>query len=66
TALWPTPEELEAMDYRSKKPLSGDVRIVDLGGADLCACCGTHVQRTGEIGPIKILSMISHKGGVRL
>lgn len=66
TALWPTPEELETMDYRSKKPLSGDVRIVDLGGADLCACCGTHVQTTGEIGPIKILSVLGHKGGVRV
>lgn len=66
SAIWPTPEELEAIDYRSKKPLSGDVRIVDLGGADLCACCGTHVLSTGEIGPIKILSVLGHKGGVRL
>ena len=65
-AIWPTPEELEVIDYRSKKPLSGDVRIVDLGGADLCACCGTHVLSTGEIGPIKILSVLGHKGGVRL
>lgn len=65
-ALWPTAEELESIDYRSKKALSGDVRIVDLGGADLCACCGTHVMTTGEIGPIKILSVLGHKGGVRL
>ena len=39
---------------------------MDLGGADLCACCGTHVLSTGEIGPIKILSVLGHKGGVRL
>lgn len=65
-ALWPTEEELNTIDYRSKKALSGDVRLVDLGGADLCACCGTHVMTTGEIGIIKILSVLGHKGGVRV
>lgn len=64
--LWPSEEEREHIDYRSKKPLSGDVRLVDLGGADLCACCGTHVMTTGEIGPIKLLSVLGHKGGVRI
>ena len=64
--LWPTPEELEKTDFRSKKELKGDVRLVDLGGADLCACCGTHVMTTGEIGAIKILSVLGHKGGVRV
>ena len=64
--LWPTPEELEKTDFRSKKELKGDVRLVDLGGADLCACCGTHVMTTGEIGVIKILSVLGHKGGVRV
>ena len=35
--------ELDKIDYRSKKPLEGDVRIVAFPGADCCACCGTHV-----------------------
>ena len=39
--------ELDAIDYRSKKPLEGDVRIVTFPGADCCACCGTHVMRGG-------------------
>lgn len=64
--FFPEPSELESIDYRSKKALSGTVRLVDLGGADLCACCGTHVMTTGEIGPIKILSVMGHKGGVRV
>ncbi len=41
-------------------------RIVEFKGADICACCGTHVKRTGEIGIIKVLSLIRHKCGVRL
>ncbi len=51
--IWiPGEEELSRTDYRSKKELSGDVRLVEIPGADICACCGTHVKRTGEIGPI--------------
>ena len=54
------------MEYRSKKELQGDVRIVEIPGYDLCACCGTHPFRTGEIRLIKILSVQNYKGGVRI
>ena len=63
---YPAPEELERIPYRSKKELTGTVRIVTVPGADICACCGTHVARTGEIGVIKCLSMMRYKGGVRI
>ena len=63
---YPGEEELHATDYRSKKELTGTVRLVKIPGADICACCGTHVRFTGEIGPIKFLSMIHYKGGVRI
>ena len=63
---YPAPGELAVLDYRSKKELSGPVRLVDAGGADLCACCGTHLGRTGQVGLIKILSAQNYKGGVRL
>lgn len=64
--LYPTKEELLSLEYRSKKELTGQVRIVEIPGIDVCACCGTHVELTGEIGIIKILSMINYKGGVRM
>ncbi|MCR4629598.1 MAG: alanyl-tRNA editing protein [Clostridium sp.] len=64
--FFPTEEELAGIDYRSKKELTGLVRLVEIPGADMCACCGTHVLRTGEIGAVKILSMIRYKGGMRL
>ncbi|MEY8337141.1 DHHA1 domain-containing protein [Lachnospiraceae bacterium 62-35] len=62
----PSQEELQKMEYRSKKELSGEVRIVTIPGVDVCACCGTHVERTGEIGLIKVLGMIHYKGGIRI
>ena len=57
--------ELEAIDYRSKKPLEGDVRIVTFPGADCCACCGTHVLRSGQVGLVKFLSVQKFREGVR-
>ena len=61
-----TEEEAETVEYRSKKELHGVVRIVTFPNADVCACCGTHVRYTGEIGLIKLISLQKWKGGVRM
>lgn len=63
---YPTPLELEELPYRSKKELTGKVRIVRFPGVDLCACCGTHVTHTGEIGMVKLLSVVKFRDGVRM
>ena len=62
----PAPAELAALDYRSKKALDGPVRLVRFPRADLCACCGLHVARTGELGLLKLLSCSRSRGGVRI
>ncbi len=64
--FYPSAQELAALEYRSKKELTGQVRLVEIPGVDLCACCAPHVRRTGEIGLIKILSAERHRGGVRI
>ena len=63
---YPTREELAQLTYRSKKEIEGQVRIVTIPGADVCACCGTHTAATGQVGQIKILASENYKGGVRL
>jgi len=63
---FPDAQERESLSYRSKKELTGTVRIITIPGADVCACCGTHVLRTGEIGIIKCISLIHYKKGVRI
>lgn len=65
-ATFPSKEELSRLEYRSKKELQGDVRIVEIPGVDRCACCAPHVGSTGEIGMIKVLNFERHRGGVRL
>ena len=63
---FPSPEELRKLDYRSKKALTGAVRIVRFPEADCCACCGTHVLRAGQVGLVKILSCQKFRQGVRM
>ena len=61
-----SPQELERLDYRSKKELTGQVRIVTFPGADCCACCGTHVRSAGQVGLIKLLTVQKFRDGVRI
>lgn len=75
---YPSKEELKKLDYRSKKELTGQVRIVSIPDSvdregnisdsyyDVCACCAPHVYRTGEIGIIKLISFMKYKGGTRV
>ena len=62
----PPKDELAAMTYRSKKAIDGDVRIVNIPGVDTCACCGTHVARTGGVGQVKVIGLMKYKSGVRV
>ena len=60
---FPSSRELTSLSYRSKLDLTENVRIVEVEGYDLCACCAPHVSRTGEIGLVKILDFEKHRGG---
>ena len=66
TAYYPTDEELKKLEYRSKLELTDNVRIVHIDGYDDCACCAPHVTASGEIGIIKILDSMRHRGGIRI
>ena len=66
SVTYPTTKELAALDYRSKKAISGQVRIVSFPGADTCACCGTHVSSSGQVGLVKLLSCQKFRSGVRI
>jgi misacylated tRNA(Ala) deacylase len=65
--VWITDAELaakpELVRTMSVKPPTGAgrVRLLEIEGVDLQPCGGTHVRRTGEIGPIQV-GKIESKG----
>ncbi len=66
SACYPSDSELQALNYRSKKELSGPIRIVTIEDVDVCACCAPHVNNISEVGILKVLDVTNYKGGVRL
>ncbi|HVC33118.1 MAG TPA: DHHA1 domain-containing protein [Chloroflexota bacterium] len=46
--------DLTRFGLRKVVERSGEIRIVEIEHFDRSACGGTHVQRTGQIGPIKV------------
>jgi alanyl-tRNA synthetase len=64
--LYPSKEELQTIEYRSKIEIEGQVRIVRIPDCDTCACCAPHMNKTGEIGIVKLTGMQNYKGGVRV
>lgn len=54
------PELVRTMSVQPPRG-SGRVRLLDIPGVDLQPCGGTHVARTGEIGPLRV-GKIENKG----
>lgn len=64
--LFPSKQEIEGIDFRSKLELDDGLRLVVIEGFDICACCAPCLSKTGQIGLIKIIDATPHRGGMRL
>jgi len=61
------PEDLSSFKLRKKPPANESViRVVEIEGYDWSPCGGTHLERTGQIRTLKILSTERYKGNLRL
>ncbi|WP_170292858.1 alanyl-tRNA editing protein [Metabacillus idriensis] len=58
--------ELHDLPLRKWPDLKEKIRIVQIEGIDTSACCGTHVERTGEIGLLKLIKTEKQKGMIRI
>lgn len=63
---FPIEEELKTLPLRKPPTVSEHVRIVAMGDFEMVACGGTHPRSTGQIGQLKILSVIPSKGKIRV
>ena len=66
TSFFPKKQDSDSLSYRSKLEITESLRIVEIEDCDRCACCAPHVRATGEIGCIKILQSMRHRGGIRI
>ena len=57
-----------AIEYGVRKYPEGQelIRAVKIGDKDCVACCGTHVNTTGEIGIVKVVKWEKYKNGTRV
>ncbi len=53
--------EVAVLPLRKPPAVHGEIRVVQVEGFDYSACGGTHVRRTGEVGPIAIVR-VEHRG----
>ncbi|MFC6615232.1 alanine--tRNA ligase [Halopenitus salinus] len=65
---WPHRHEAEAEHgfdlYQGGVPPGTNVRLIHVGDADVQACAGTHVSRTGDVGAVKVLKTEPVQDGV--
>ncbi len=62
----PSKDAAETRDLRKPSERAGTLRIVTIEGLDRSACGGTHVKRTGEIGPILLRKLDKVRNTVRV
>lgn len=63
---WINDAAVEQEGLRRAPKVRGQIRVVEIEGWDKVACGGTHVARTGEAGPIKVVKYERYKGGTRV
>lgn len=61
-----SPEALGDIPLRKPPTVTGIVRVIWVADCDASACGGTHVQRTGEVGLLKVTGLERYKGGTRV
>ena len=66
TIRYASEEEARQLPLRKEPARTGTLRLIEIEGADLSACGGTHVGRTGAIGQVAVASWERFKGGQRV
>lgn len=65
-AVFPSDQELSALDLRREAKVEGPIRVVKVGDFDVTPCGGTHCTRSGQVGLIEITGFERRKRRLRL
>ena len=64
--LYPREDELTNLPLRKQPTITDNIRVVKINDFDYSPCCGTHPNRSGEVGLIKIRKFEKYKSGIRI
>lgn len=62
----PSEEDLTEIPLRKAPTTEEELRVVEIDGIDFSACCGTHLNSTGELGLVKIRKTEKTKGKTKI
>ncbi|MGI6239763.1 MAG: alanyl-tRNA editing protein [Christensenellales bacterium] len=63
---FPVDEELGTIPLRKQPAVDEDIRVVQIGELEFCACGGTHPSSAGQIGLFKITDARPSRGKLRI
>jgi alanyl-tRNA synthetase len=63
---YPSAEALAAMPLRRRPKVDKDIRVIEVVGFDFSPCGGTHCERTGQVGMVRITKTERYKGMTRV
>lgn len=66
TCYFPEEEALSSLPLRKDPTVDNMVRVCDIGGFEMVACGGTHLQRASQVGLVKLLYAQPARGKMRL
>ena len=64
--LYPDAQQLAAMPLRRPAKVKNNVRIIKIGDFDVTPCGGTHCSSSAQVGLLRLLQVVRHKGGSRV
>lgn len=65
-AWFPDADELAKLQLRRDPKVDANIRVVSIGDFDFSPCGGTHVERTSQLGAVRITSSERYKGMTRV
>jgi alanyl-tRNA synthetase len=66
TAEWVDEREIHRYPLRRPPKVSGTIRVVQVGDLDCVACGGIHLERTGRVRLVRVYSVETIRGHVRI
>lgn len=66
TCRYPDADEMATLPLRKPPTVKEDIRVCFIGQRELCACGGTHLSHSAQVGLVRVLSSQPARGKLRI